>query len=64
MYGVNLYTDTKRAYDGRRHKTNRHEKFDNVKYIEFPVTFTERNKVGDYFLYGEEEYNNLTKLIK
>ena len=64
IYGVNLYTDTRRAYDGRRHKENRHTRFDNVSYIEFPVKFGESHKVGDYFLYGMNEYNNLLKLIE
>ena len=59
IYAVCLYTNTKRAYEGRKAKENRHKQFDNVKYIEFPVTFTPSHSVGDYFLYGEEEYNNL-----
>lgn len=63
-YAVNLYTDTRRAYLGREKKQFRHKPFDNVTYIEFPVVFNESNRVGDFFLYGEKEYNDLiSKLI-
>ena len=58
-FAINLYTDTKRAYTGRAKKKFRHTLFDNVTYIEFPVVFENSHKVGDFFLYGEKEYNNL-----
>ena len=58
-YAVNLYTDTKRAYIGRAKKQFRHTLFDNVTYIEFPVVFESSHKVGDFFLYGEKEFNTL-----
>lgn len=63
-YAVNLYTDTRRAYTGRAKKQYRHTPFENVTYIEFPVVFEDSHKVGEFFLYGEKEYNNLiSKLI-
>ena len=63
-YAVNLYTDTRRAYTGRAKKQYRHTPFDNVAYIEFPVVFEDSHKVGEFFLYGEKEYNNLmSKLV-
>jgi hypothetical protein len=64
MYGVCLYTDTKRSYDGRKAKEHRHVQFDNVTYIEFPVTFSSCERVGDYFLYGKEEYNKLINKLQ
>ncbi len=63
-FAVNLYTDTRRAYTGRAKKQFRHTPFDNVTYIEFPVVFEDSHKVGEFFLYGEKEYNSLiSKLI-
>lgn len=64
VYGINLYTNTKRAKLCRKLKENRHELFDNVTYIEFPVEFKTSYKVGDYFLYGKHEFDNLLKLIE
>lgn len=63
-YAVNLYVDTRRAYAGRAKKQYRHIPFENVTYIEFPVVFEDSHKVGDFFMYGEREYNILiSKLI-
>ena len=64
IYGINLYTDTMRAHQGRKDKEKRHGCFSNVKYIEFPVVFKESHKCGQYFLYGENEYNNLINIIQ
>lgn len=62
-YAVNLYTDTRRAYTGREKKQFRHTPFENVTYIEFPVKFESSHKVGEFFLYGINEYNNLIKKL-
>ena len=64
IYGINLYTDTMRARQGRKNKEKRHSSFSNVKYIEFPVVFKESHKCGQYFLYGENEYNNLINILQ
>lgn len=64
IYGVNLYTNTIIALQGRSAKEQRHKLFDNVKYIELPLDFNTCNKAGDYFLYGENEYNELLKIIE
>lgn len=63
-YAVNLYTATKRAYTGREMKQFRHVPFENVTYVEFPVIFENSHKVGDFFLYGEKEYNDLIERIR
>jgi hypothetical protein len=62
-WGINLYTDTKRAHDGREKKENRHTKFDNVIYVELPVEFKGSVKCGQFFLYGEKEYKQILKTI-
>ena len=59
IYGICLFTDTQRAYEGRNAKENRHKVFDNVTYIELPVKFTPSHRVGNYYLYGEKEYQDL-----
>ena len=64
IYGINLYTDTKRAHKGRRLKEHRHKHFNNITYIDLPVEFRTSYKVGDYFLYGRQEYNKLLNLIE
>lgn len=63
-YAVSLYTNTNRAYVGRAAKVHRHNKFDNVEYIEFPVDFKGSLHAGDFFLYGEKEYRNLINLLR
>lgn len=64
IYGINLYTSTTRAYQGRKNKEHRHKLFSNVQYIEFPVDFKSCQRCGGYFLYGENEYNNLINTIQ
>ena len=54
-----LYTKTKRALQARDLKKNRHKRFSNVQYIEFPVNFNNKRKLGDFFLYGKQEMNIL-----
>jgi hypothetical protein len=63
FYAVNLYTDTKNAFRGRKAKERRHSKFDNVFYIELPVTFLDENKHGDFFLYSDNSLILLKKEI-
>lgn len=58
-----LYTQTKRANIAREWKEYRHEHFSNVEYIEFPVKLDDNNKLGDFFLYGENELKTLLKYI-
>ncbi len=62
-YGICFFTQTRRAYQGRAAKTHRHTLFDNVKYVEMPVAFQGSVKAGDFFLYGEKEYNELYALL-
>ena len=59
-----LYTQTRRANVARKWKENRHIRFDNVEYAEFPVVFTDDRKVGDFFLYGEPELQTLFNHIE
>lgn len=58
-YAVNLFTSTARAIQARAKKENRHKKYDNVIYIELPVNFMGSYSCGKFFLYKEQEYNNL-----
>ena len=64
-YGICFFTKTKRGFKGRAAKVYRHTLFDNVKYIEMPMEFEGSVKAGDFFLYGEKEfeelYNELSK---
>lgn len=62
-WGVCLYTDTPRAYKGRSAKEDRHRHFDNVNYIELPVTFGSGFNVGYFYLYGNKEYKRLMELL-
>ena len=62
-YGICFFTKTSRAYTGRKAKVNRHTLFDNVKYVEMPVEFKGSVKAGDFFLYGEKEYNELYNIL-
>jgi len=58
-YGVCFFTNTRRAYIGRKAKEHRHTPFDNVKYVEMPMEFKGSVEAGDFFLYGEKEYIEL-----
>lgn len=64
-YGICFFTNTRRAYTGRKAKEHRHTLFTNVKYVEMPMEFKGSVKAGDFFLYGEKEYyalyNTLSK---
>ena len=62
-YGVCFFTNTRRAYTGRKAKEHRHTLFDNVKYVEMPMEFEGSVKAGDFFLYGEKEYNELYNIL-
>lgn len=62
-YGICFFTDTKRAYEGRKAKEHRHILFDNVKYVEMPMNFEGSVKAGDFFLYGEKEYLGLYNVL-
>jgi hypothetical protein len=58
-----LYTQTRRAFVARGWKENRHIRFSNVTYIEFPVKLKDQSKLGDFFLYGERELEKLIASI-
>lgn len=62
-YGICFFTQTQRGFIGRTKKTSRHTKFDNVKYIEMPLDFKGSVKAGEFFLYGEKEFNYLCKTL-
>ncbi len=62
-YGICFFTKTPRAYVGRAAKIHRHTLFDNVKYVEIPVEFRGSVKAGDFFLYGEQEFNELYNIL-
>lgn len=63
-YGINLYADTKRAHIGREKKEFRHDKFNNVNYVELPVDFKGSVKCGSFFLYGDKELSQIKELLK
>lgn len=63
MYGINLYTDTKRAKYYRQKKYSRHENVTNVKTIDIPVKFTKENKLGDFYLYGKDQMEVIKKFL-
>lgn len=58
-----LYTQTTRANIARDWKVYRHKRFSNVQYIEFPVKLDDQNKLGDFFLYGDQELKSLIARI-
>lgn len=67
LYGINLYTDTPNAKIGREKKAYRHVKFDNVKYIELPVSFKGSEQHGihgrKFTLYGDRELKQLSGVL-
>lgn len=63
IYAINLYTKTNRAIKTRSTKINKHNNYENVNYIEFPVDFKGCFAVGDFFLYGIKEIEKLKNII-
>lgn len=63
-FGVSLFTDTTRSKEGRMKKTNRHGVFDDVIYIELPVSFSGSKKCGEFFLYSMRETSRLIETIR
>ena len=63
LYGFNLFTQTKRAFQGRNKKVNRHDAFGNVSYHDIPVDFAECKKVGNFFLYGLTEIDIVKSIL-
>jgi len=61
-YGLNLFTNTSRAIYARKKKVNRHEKVKDIIPIDVPIDFN-KNKLGDFFLYGEKELNKILNVI-
>ena len=62
-WALSLFTKTKRGYDGREAKTSRHTLFDNVTYVDLPIDLRECDKVGDFMLYGENEFEQIKSKI-
>lgn len=63
-YAINLYTETSRSLQGRKKKTFRHKQYSNVEYIELPVAFKGSVVVGDFYMYGEREFNQIKTFCK
>lgn len=53
-YGICFFTNTDRAFTGRKAKAHRHTPFNNTKYVELPIDFNGSVVAGDFFLYGDE----------
>ena len=59
-----LWDKALKLYDEfRNSKLKRHLRFEDVNYIELPVSFNSSNKCGDFYLYGTREFNLLMKII-
>lgn len=61
LFGLNLFTKTKNSLKARKLKKNRHESIDNVNLIDIPIDLNNCKKCGDFFLYGESEYDTIIK---
>ena len=63
LFAVNLFVNTQRSLHGRMLKQSRHAKYENVITIDFPVSFTGSKEIGNFFLYGEKEYEALIEMM-
>ena len=63
-WGICMFTETKRAYQGRKAKEKRHTPFSNVRYIELPVEFRGSMRIGDFFFYGKKEFDRMASMLK
>jgi hypothetical protein len=63
LFALNLYTDTKRAHDGRQRKQSRHTPFTDVTYLELPVSLHGAIRAGSFLLYGPREWRQLQHLL-
>jgi hypothetical protein len=63
-FGLKLMTSTRNANKYKNEKFDRHnEPFENVEYIELPLSFNTCPKSGDIFLYGNDDYINVMNYI-
>ena len=58
-----LFINTNKAEMARKWKENRHKRFGNVKYVPLSVKFNKENKFGDFYLYREQDVEQLFYLI-
>lgn len=63
LYAINLFTETENAQIGRTKKQFRHTPFDNIVYIELPVSFKGSKACGNFYLYSEREMEVLNKKL-
>lgn len=62
-YGLVLFVDTSISNSWRTRKVNRHEKLDNVTYIEIPIKIKKRNNCGKFELYPDEIFNDIISKV-
>jgi len=65
-FGINLFVDTYYSKEGRKSKKNRHEAYDNVTYVDLPITISGRYdniKCDNFVLYGYNSYHELLNKI-
>lgn len=58
LFGIKLYAETNRSLNYKSIKDNeRQDSYSNIEFITIPKKMNDK-KIGDFYLYGEEEYNN------
>lgn len=63
-YALNLYINTDRSMAFRSKKVFRHNRFDNVQYLELPKQRTTSHMVGNFYLYGIDELKLVNQKLK
>ena len=58
-FGLNLFTQTKRAFAARIQKKYRHINLDNILKLEFPINMNKSFKCGEFFLYSNIDIERL-----
>ena len=65
FFGINLFVNTNYSNWARKDKKNRHDKYDNVTYVDSPISLNtiDTIKCGNFVLYGYNHYHELINKI-
>lgn len=63
-WALSLFTNTRRGKSGRKVKEKRHQLFNNIRYYEVPIDLSSCKTLGDFMLYGENEYKKILSIIQ
>lgn len=62
-FGINLFTETPTARVGRHKKSYKHDQYEDVTYLDVPVTINKAYSISNFCLYGHREMMAIQEII-